>query len=38
MLLVRREGHMIDVAAVSAQHFERFPAFQSVHAALDALF
>ena len=38
MLLVRREGHVIDVTAVSAQHFERFPAFQSVHAAFDALF
>ena len=38
VLLVRREGHVIDVTAVSAQHFERFPAFQSVHAAFDALF
>lgn len=38
VLLVRREGHVIDVTAVSAQHFERFPAFQSVHAAFDAFF
>ena len=36
VLLVRREGHVIDVAAMTTQHFQRFPAFQPVHAAIDA--
>ena len=34
VLLIRCEGDMIDVTAMSTQHFQRFPALQSMYAAI----